>query len=101
MKSLWVDDIRNPIAGFPGDIARSYDEAIRLLSTNDYQIIFLDHDLGDYSGEEGRERTGYDIVWWLAERKAAGFSVPAEYEFLTANPVGRKNMQAVIERYLL
>ncbi len=101
MKSLWIDDLRNPVDGFTGDIARTYDEAIHLLSTNEYEIVFLDHDLGDYSGEEGRERTGYDICWWLAERKRAGFYVPAEYEFLTANPVGRQNMEAVIQRYLI
>jgi len=96
-----VDDIRNPIDGFAGDIARSYNQAIELLSTNEYQVIFLDHDLGDFSGEEGRERTGYDLVLWLVQRKMDGFPVPHEYEFLTANPIGKANMKSVIERYLL
>ncbi len=101
MKILWIDDIRTPPKDLlPVDIARTYNEAIEYLSTFDYDVIYLDHDLGDYSGEEGRERTGYDIVMWLVERKNAGLYVPPEYEFLTANPIGKRNMIGVIERYL-
>lgn len=102
MKSLWVDDVRSPPKDLLiNDIARTYDEAIAYLSTIDYDVIYLDHDLGDWANHSGRERTGYDICWWLAERKQAGFHVPTEYHFLTANPVGRENMKSVIENYLI
>jgi hypothetical protein len=101
-KMLWVDDWREPPKDLmPIDIARSYDEAIKYLETFDYDVIYLDHDLGDYSAEEGRERTGYDIVLWLVERKNAGHKVPTQYEFLTANPVGKRNMMETIDRYLI
>jgi hypothetical protein len=97
-KSLWIDDIRTPDNPDQYDIARTYDEAIDFLSKNKYNTIFLDHDLADF--KDGKERTGYTIVLWLAERAHNGLYVPHEYKFLTANPVGRRNMAAVIEKYL-
>jgi len=95
---LWVDDIRIPPFTLQCDIARDFDTAINLLSNNNYDTIYLDHDLADF--KDGKERTGYSIVLWLVERKLNGFPVPLTYTFLTSNPVGRKNMTAVIERYL-
>lgn len=99
-KILWVDDIRNPPTGMQVDIARTYNDAIKLLTENQYDTIWLDHDLGDYTGPEGREMTGYDVVMWIVECKLNGAHVPLNYEYLTANPVGRKNMDSLIVRYL-
>lgn len=96
---LWIDDIRVPQSDMQTDIARTYDEAIDLLSKNNYTTIYLDHDLADF--KDGKERTGYTIVLWLVQRKFDGLYVPQEYRFLTANPVGRKNMKNVINRYLI
>ena len=98
-KNLWVDDIRNPPADLDCDIARNYAQAIALLDKNTYYAIFLDHDLGDFD-QSGHEKTGYDILMYLAELKMAGRSVPQHYELLTANPVGRERMEGVIYRYL-
>ncbi len=99
-KILWVDDLRNPPAGLQCDIARTYYEAIDLLSKVDYDEIYLDHDLGD-TGTGSQEKTGYSVCLWLAERKNEGGHVPDHYHILTANPVGRKNMEGVIRRYLV
>jgi len=102
-KILWVDDIRNPSdkllqSDAIVDIARSYDEAIDLLESTDYDTIYLDHDLGDVGWV--RERTGYDVVVWIADRNFSGKHVPTEYIMLTSNPVGRARMQGVVDRYL-
>lgn len=97
---LWVDDIRNPPDDLICDIARTYQEAVDLLTQNNYNTIYLDHDLGDFT-ENGIEFTGYKLVLWIVQRKMDGHLVPTRYEFLTSNPVGRRNMQAVIHRWML
>lgn len=44
--NLYVDDVRRCSDGFV--VARNYDEAIELLSSNTINILSLDHDLGLY-----------------------------------------------------
>lgn len=95
---IWIDDIRNP-PNDSYDIARNYQQAIDLLSANNYRHACFDHDLGDFT-TDGKEKTGYDILLWLVQRKIDGFHVPATYKLLTANPVARPRMLGVIERYL-
>ena len=95
---LWVDDIRNPPSDKGYDVARTYDEAIALLMKCDYDVVFLDHDLGDF--KDGKERTGYDVLLWIIQQKQDGYTVPTQYILLTANPVGRSRMQGMIDRYL-
>lgn len=97
---LWIDDIRIP-PDDTYDIARTYDQAITLLDANQYEDIWLDHDLSDFT-LDGKERTGYTIVLWLVERKMIdALYVPLRYHYLTSNPVGRANMSQLIEHYLL
>lgn len=98
LKKLWIDDIRNPPNdGY--DIARTYDTAILLLTENEYDLACFDHDLACFD-ETGRERTGYDVLLFLAERGYNGGHVPATYAILTANPSGRPRMVGVIQQYL-
>jgi hypothetical protein len=99
---LWVDDMRNPPEKDEEsyDVARSYDEAIQMLKTHKYTDIYLDHDLGDFTGPNNHERTGYDIILFLVDRKNNGKYVPINFHMLTSNPVGKNNMEAVINRYL-
>ena len=98
---LWVDDFRDPPTNLCVDIARTYSQAIEMLSTTNYDEIYLDHDLGDFSGPNGREMRGYDVVVWLMEHKEAGGWVPSVYHYLTSNPVGRANMKFIVDNYLL
>jgi N12 class adenine-specific DNA methylase len=96
---LWIDDIRTPLDD-SYDIARTYDEAIQMLSKYDYVEVHLDHDLADFD-ESGNERNGSTIVRWLADRKHIDkLYVPTHYYMLTDNPEGRRYMCGVIERYL-
>lgn len=97
-KTLWVDDIRNP-PNSDFTVVRTYADAIKQLETDQYDVIWLDHDLGDFSN--GREYTGYDVVLWLCERKHNGGVVPNLYNMLTSNPVGRTNMIRLIRRHLI
>lgn len=99
---IWVDDLRTPPANIESscDIARTYDEAIHMLSKHMYTDMYLDHDLGDFSGPKGRERTGYDVLMFLVQRKHDGEHVPTNFHILTANPVGRAKFEGVINRYL-
>ena len=89
---LWVDDLRpvpyDYVNEFEVRIARSYDEAISELHRFRYDVICLDHDLG-----EGP--TGYDLCKYII---AKHIYCP-EYRIHTSNPVGRKNMAEFLERY--
>jgi hypothetical protein len=51
------------------DIAETVADAKVFLSENNYDAIFLDHDLlpEHYEGETDDEKTGYAIAAWLAE----------------------------------
>ncbi len=97
---LYIDDIRKlPSQYNTWDIARSYDEAIIMLTTVKYDIISLDHDIASFR-DDGREMTGYDIALWLAERHYNKQYVPPIILVHTANPVGKTNIKSVISRYL-
>lgn len=82
--NLFVDDIRKAPDGFI--VARSYKEAIDLISSNKINILCLDHDLG--IDEYGVEKNGYDIVKYLCEHRIS----PQRIYLHTDNAVGRENM---------
>lgn len=88
---LWVDDIRNS----PDDswiIARDYNKAIDCLDTGFFDVVSLDHDLGDESA-----KTGYNIVCWIEKKIVTGewTTLPTIYVH-SANPVGRRNIERAI-----
>jgi len=79
-RRVWLDDIRKKPFGF--DVwVNTADEAIAALAVGDVELISLDHDLAaehypDAGGGYGegsldrsrfREKTGYDVVLWMAE----------------------------------
>ncbi len=91
---LWLDDLRPAPDGYLG--CRSVAEAQLYVTTaerNDVKIadIDCDHDLGIYANLGG---DGIKLLDWLAER---GTFYPVSIH--TMNPVGRDNMQRVIDRY--
>lgn len=104
---VYLDDVRPAPEGWT--LARSYKEAIALLSQGNVTVISLDHDLGIIEtgnvGEIviGREdadtKTGYDVACWIEERAAAGkytvLNLP-EIVCHSANPVGRKRIEQAI-----
>lgn len=89
---LYVDDIRIPKVWKEDvvkvTIARTYDETIELLKNYKYDIIDLDHDLGE-------EKTGYDVAKFIVEEQ---INIPIVYVH-TANPVGRMNIIDLMKHY--
>lgn len=91
---LWLDDLRPVPTGYAG--AKSVNEAIFLITTAEKQnetieCLDLDHDLGDYFCDGG---DAIKLLDWLVER---GTLYPIRIH--TANPVGRDNMERMINRY--
>ena len=96
MIKIWLDDIRTPPAP---------EEYYWCTSVNDtkYYIqecekrgtkiteLDLDHDLGDYAKDGG---DAIKLILWLIETERF---YPIKLH--TMNPVGRENMQALIDRY--
>ena len=91
---IWLDDLRPAPRGY--ESVKSVNEAISLIleaeeSGEIIEMIELDHDLGDYYPDGG---DAIKLLDWLAERET--FYPVAIH---TANPVGRANMERMIERY--
>lgn len=81
--ALWVDDCKPVPEGFA--VARTYDDALRMLRRFRYDVLYLDHDLGE-------PRTGLDL---LRQVKAEG-CCPPRVECISWNPAGRANILAEI-----
>lgn len=92
---LWLDDLRPTPLGYLW--LKSVNEAKRCIlqaeaSGQTIELIDLDHDAGDYVADGGDY---IKLLDWMAE---TGRKYPVKLH--TANPVGRANMQRVIDRYL-
>lgn len=113
---LYLDDVRTPI-GDDWIIARNYDEfvaQIKLHSLGNFEVISLDHDLGetamveyynnvkenyiiDYSNI--LEKTGYDAAKFLvAESMNTSIPLPQIYVH-SANPIGSANILGYVNNY--
>lgn len=91
---IWVDDLRPVPDGYVG--AKSVNETIRIIEQaevdkEEIECIDLDHDLGDYAVDGG---DAIKILDYLAERETF---YPIKIH--TANPVGRANMERMINRF--
>lgn len=88
---IWLDDERPmPDDGFDIHVKTAKD-AIKLLRTGEIEFISLDHDLGP---EEAG--TGYDVARWIEEQAYNCALERVDWEIHSANPVGRKNMEAAL-----
>lgn len=88
MKTLLIDDMRNIEATV---VARTFAEGVIALKSEIFDVLYLDHDLG----EDDPNHTGYGIMKFLEENPDR---LPKEIKLVTSNPVGRANMQVVINR---
>lgn len=91
---IWLDDIRTAPQGY--ECVKSVNQAKRLIENSEQnnikiEILDLDHDLGDFASDGG---DGIKLLDWLVERQTF---YPINLH--TANPVGKDNMQRMIERY--
>jgi len=114
---LYLDDVR-----IPNDdrwqVVKNYTEFvshIRLNGLENYEVITLDHDLGDTAMKEYfnnakpnytinydniSEKTGYDCAKWLVEEASnKKIDLPMVYVH-SANPIGAANMMGYINNYL-
>jgi hypothetical protein len=83
---IWVDDSKPSPHGC--SVARTYDDALRMLRRFEYDVLYLDHDLGE-------PRTGLDLLRELIRDGR----VPPRVECISWNPVGRKNIEAELAAY--
>lgn len=93
MLTLLIDDARTLEVT---QTARNYADGIAALQERQWDVLYLDHDLGDFSGPNGRERTGYDVVCWLEQNPEF---MPKKVVVVSSNPVGRSNIAAVLGRF--
>ena len=114
---LYLDDIRTP-NNDDWHVVRNYDELvahIRLKGLDKYEVISLDHDLGDTAQKEYfnnvspnyqldynniLEKTGLDCAKWLvAESMNSKIPLPQIYTH-SANPIGAANIMGYVNNYL-
>ena len=83
---IFLDDIREAPVGW----ARTYtaEETIELLANCNVDEISLDHDLGEGKVE------GYRVLTWIEEQIYKNFYTPPKIRVHSANPAGRKRMEA-------
>ena len=91
---IWVDDLRPVPEGYVG--TKSVNETITLIESleskgSEIELLDLDHDLGDFAYDGG---DAIKLLDYLAERETY---YPIKIH--TSNPVGRSNMERMIQRY--
>jgi hypothetical protein len=109
---LFLDDVRDP-PDATWTVVRAAEAARDLLTDPDVVVTAasLDHDLGEcddcarslpprgyrlVTDTCRHKMTGYDLVKWMVEHGAWPRTKPTVH---SANPVGRANMAALIDRY--
>ena len=114
---LYLDDVRTPVAE-DWIVVRNYEQfvsQIKLYGLGNYEVISLDHDLGDtamieyYTNVKNNynlnyenilEKTGYDAAKFLvAESMNTGIPLPQIY-IHSSNPIGSANIMGYINNYL-
>lgn len=85
---IFLDDMRDPPAG--ATLCRGAAEAICLIESGVVARISFDHDLGT-------EATGYDVAKRIEELVAEGRIDLPDWQIHSANPVGRRNIEAAMQ----
>jgi hypothetical protein len=113
---LYLDDVRIPTEG-NWEVVRNYDEFVAHIKLNgleNYEVISLDHDLGESAMQEYytnvkphyeldykriEEKTGMDCARFLvAESVLKNIPLPQIYVH-SANPIGTHNILGYINNY--
>lgn len=96
--SLYLDDLRTPSTKIEWVIARSFEEARKLvLERGAPTVISFDHDLGDGVPD------GYDFAKWIVESDLDGLiKLPEDFRYNvhSANPPGAANIESLMASYL-
>ena len=96
---IWLDDIRHAPEGYMW--FKSVNDAKSFIeSKKDNSCVFildLDHDLGEYAYDGG---DAIKLIEWLLWEGYHEMNwIKFTFNIHTMNPVGRQNMQALIDRY--
>ena len=117
--SLYLDDVRTTTDD-SWQVVRNYNQFVshvRLNGLENYEVISLDHDLGEEAMNEFynnalpnfklnydnilNEKTGYDCAKWLvAESMTTKIPLPQIYVH-SANPIGSANIMGYVNNYLM
>jgi hypothetical protein len=114
---LYLDDIRTPLDK-EWEVVRTFEELVKHIQQvglENYDVISLDHDLGDSAIQEYilngspnytldynniLEKTGMDCARFLvAESMSTSIPLPQIYVH-SANPIGSANMMGYVNNYL-
>jgi len=74
-------------------ITENAKDAIELLRAEDWDILFLDHDLGGEEMVVSGNGTGFEVAKWLAENPD---NHPSKIVIHSYNPAGAMNMKSVL-----
>ena len=115
---LYLDDVRKPTDD-SWQVVTNYNQFVshvRLNGLENYEVISLDHDLGEEAMNEFynnalpnyklnydniNEKTGYDCAKWLvAESMTKNIPLPQIYVH-SANPIGSANIMGYVNNYLM
>lgn len=100
---LYLDDIRIPDNN-DFTIVRSYEEAISFVKEFGIpKFISFNHDLGCKENGEILP-SGHDFAKWLVDMDIQKeYFIPKDfsYQVHSANPIGRNNIQSLLNNYLL
>ena len=100
---MFLDDIRDPKNDYDV-IVRSFEEAINFVKENGIPtFISFDHDLG-CDEMCNILKSGYDFAKWLVDMDIENiYKFPDNFNFdiHSANPIGKNNIKAILNNYLL
>lgn len=74
------------------DCVTTSKEAIDKLKENEYQIVYLDHDLGGMTHCTSGENTGYEVAKFISTMETR----PRNIVIHSFNTVGAKNMMSLL-----
>jgi len=114
---LWLDDYRDPLEGqwlvfspikgnhYTVHWVKNYNQFVEWINTNGLPTgICFDHDLDPNQGISGieiiDEKTGFDCAKWLVEYCIDNNKPLPLYNIQSANPVGKENIDKLLQNYL-
>ena len=92
---IFLDDIRDP-PDSTWEVVRTYSDAVELVHHSGFpDEVSFDHDLGT-------EKTGLDFAHFLIDLDLDSGAMPGNFSYRihSANPVGRANIEGLLEGYL-
>ena len=93
---LFLDDERIPVTPHEWKIARTFDDACRVLEEYGAPVfISFDHDLGE-------SKDGYKFAKWLVNSDQDRDFLTEDFSYYvhSQNPIGKENIEGLLDPYL-